>query len=349
VLCTHAFRVLHGVMGVGGGCWWWQRYKLLLEELLRHTDTAHADYHGLVKALEHIKRLAHHLNEEVRASDNRRVMVALKEELSGSGELWAPHRIFVRKGQLMKVGGDKQTAYQYYLFNDMLVGATKIGWKYKVNHTVVLDAHTHIETGVDRPNYKAFPFSLVRSTATTPLPLPPPPSSPTSASSSSSSSSSASSTSSAAARHVLLTVYAADLYEKNSWLIDLQKLVAAARAAALAVAAGTAISSSSSGGGSGNSSSSSSAEAVGRVASVSIAGTNSSTNSAGAAVVWQPNELAVRCARCLRKFGLLRRKHHCRQCGRVVCAGTPPATRLLLLLLLGRGVRWVVAGIGGSV
>ncbi len=91
------------------------RYKLLLEELLRHTDTSHADYHGLAKAFDHVKKLALHINEEVRASENRRVMLALQDELSGSETLLAPHRSFIRKGMLTKVLTDKHEAVQFYL------------------------------------------------------------------------------------------------------------------------------------------------------------------------------------------------------------------------------------------
>lgn len=35
---------------------------------------------------------------------------------------------------------------------------------------------------------------------------------------------------------------------------------------------------------------------------------------------WVPDARAESCMRCGRLFGLLRRRHHCRLCGRVVCA-----------------------------
>lgn len=35
---------------------------------------------------------------------------------------------------------------------------------------------------------------------------------------------------------------------------------------------------------------------------------------------WVPDAKAESCMRCGRLFGLLRRRHHCRLCGRVVCA-----------------------------
>lgn len=52
--------------------------------------------------------------------------------------------------------------------------------------------------------------------------------------------------------------------------------------------------------------------------------TNSSSHSVPVAVsvgpTWQPDEEATHCCRCNATFTLFRRKHHCRRCGKVVCA-----------------------------
>ncbi|KAJ9446367.1 Kinesin-like protein unc-104 [Diplonema papillatum] len=39
---------------------------------------------------------------------------------------------------------------------------------------------------------------------------------------------------------------------------------------------------------------------------------------------WVPNDSVTACSCCKRPFGLLRRKHHCRKCGEVVCASCSP-------------------------
>jgi hypothetical protein len=38
-----------------------------------------------------------------------------------------------------------------------------------------------------------------------------------------------------------------------------------------------------------------------------------------AAAVWVPDDAADACTQCRSKFTLLRRRHHCRACGAVVC------------------------------
>jgi hypothetical protein len=36
---------------------------------------------------------------------------------------------------------------------------------------------------------------------------------------------------------------------------------------------------------------------------------------------WEPNEQGESCKICLSKFNFMKRKHHCRKCGLIVCAG----------------------------
>ncbi len=115
----------------------------------------------------------------------------------------------------------------------------------------------------DRPAYKAFPFKLITKERT-------------------------------------FIVYTADLFEKNSWLMDLQKVISDLKAkahGAVPIAAAP--------------------NAGGAVATVNRGSVGErppaaplNAGPAELAPVWQPNELATRCTRCLRKFGLLRRKHH---------------------------------------
>lgn len=40
---------------------------------------------------------------------------------------------------------------------------------------------------------------------------------------------------------------------------------------------------------------------------------------------WFPDRAIARCQMCAKSFGVLRRKHHCRRCGRCVCATCAPS------------------------
>lgn len=44
---------------------------------------------------------------------------------------------------------------------------------------------------------------------------------------------------------------------------------------------------------------------------------------------WQPDESVKECSNCMKAFGYLRRKHHCRACGQIFCAGCSSRTRTL--------------------
>ena len=111
------------------------RYKLLLEELLKHTRCTHLDYSKLngvsvhfthkqsnccpilpsfssssfsttVAAIQQIAAVASHINEFIRQQDNFKKMLAIQNCLAGSyiPGIVAPGRRFIKEGKLMKVG-----------------------------------------------------------------------------------------------------------------------------------------------------------------------------------------------------------------------------------------------------
>mmetsp|Transcript_36511 Transcript_36511/g.35339 ORF Transcript_36511/g.35339 Transcript_36511/m.35339 type:complete len:82 (+) Transcript_36511:713-958(+) len=41
-------------------------------------------------------------------------------------------------------------------------------------------------------------------------------------------------------------------------------------------------------------------------------------------VKWMPNDLGKKCTVCNKKFRMIRRRHHCRGCGLLVCANCSP-------------------------
>jgi hypothetical protein len=80
------------------------RYKLLLEDLSRHTPSSHPDAELLGKALESIQQVAHYVNEMIREHERVVEMLELQRCLSGFTEdLIVPGRRFLKKGLLTKV------------------------------------------------------------------------------------------------------------------------------------------------------------------------------------------------------------------------------------------------------
>jgi len=43
------------------------------------------------------------------------------------------------------------------------------------------------------------------------------------------------------------------------------------------------------------------------------------TNRVAPKSTWEPNEQGEDCAQCKQRFNMLRRRHHCRKCGMLVC------------------------------
>ena len=125
------------------------RYKLLLTEILKNTETDHKDYKKLNEALENLTKITHTLNEKIREYESRVKVNELAQRFGiGSktnknsksstnnnsknkkqnGSAWSiikPHRKFVKEGYLNKIDRTgKSTKYTFLLFNDCLIYAT---------------------------------------------------------------------------------------------------------------------------------------------------------------------------------------------------------------------------------
>lgn len=104
------------------------RYKLLIAELIKHTPSNHPDFESLTKADTIVTTVAKHINEAVRSRENADKLLLIQNEFNGAGTdvlFVTPSRTFIRRGELIKKcrAGDK--AYEFFLFNDLLVYASK--------------------------------------------------------------------------------------------------------------------------------------------------------------------------------------------------------------------------------
>ncbi len=67
---------------------------MLLEQLLKYTDPAHPDYVPLSNALHMVEVAASHINESVRASENRKIIADIQDKFENVTFV-APHRLFI--------------------------------------------------------------------------------------------------------------------------------------------------------------------------------------------------------------------------------------------------------------
>ena len=117
------------------------RYKLLLGELLKHTPVDHPDHGWLEKALGLVSNVAAHINDSVRANENRMKVRDIQAQFIGAN-LVSPSRRYIRSGMLQKQCRSSVKTYLFVLFNDLLVYASKVPVtnKYKVHKEIEIDA-----------------------------------------------------------------------------------------------------------------------------------------------------------------------------------------------------------------
>ncbi|XP_071492691.1 rho guanine nucleotide exchange factor 39-like [Diadema antillarum] len=102
------------------------RYKLLLKQLLDHTQQSHTDYEKLKDALNNISMVTQGINEYIREHENFQKMLDIQKSLGGRApKLLLPGRKFIKEGPLMKVtkNGSGSHERMFFLFSDILIYA----------------------------------------------------------------------------------------------------------------------------------------------------------------------------------------------------------------------------------
>ncbi len=70
----------------------------------------------------------------------------IQEEFTGGIQLVAPHRIFVRQGELRVVGPSRDVTCRFFLFNDLLVcGSKNLAGYYRCKAMFPIDAAFQLE------------------------------------------------------------------------------------------------------------------------------------------------------------------------------------------------------------
>mmetsp|Transcript_4675 Transcript_4675/g.10994 ORF Transcript_4675/g.10994 Transcript_4675/m.10994 type:complete len:1065 (-) Transcript_4675:124-3318(-) len=128
------------------------RYKMLLEEVIKNTEPDHSDLSDLQNATEAIKKVAKHINEEVTRHKNREKILELENLFVGNVSLVDPSRVFIRHGGLVKKCRASNRAYEFILFNNLLVYASNTGLgRLKMHRKLDLTSNFYIQDLPDKP------------------------------------------------------------------------------------------------------------------------------------------------------------------------------------------------------
>ncbi|CAL4121846.1 unnamed protein product, partial [Meganyctiphanes norvegica] len=100
------------------------RYRLLLEELLRHTSSDHPHYTSITNALGKVSLTAELINAKVREGDGlQRLLMVQRALKNGRPNIVAPGRKLIKEGIVNKVSrkGKGSQPRLFFLLTDMLV------------------------------------------------------------------------------------------------------------------------------------------------------------------------------------------------------------------------------------
>ncbi|WFC97271.1 hypothetical protein MBRA1_003938 [Malassezia brasiliensis] len=337
------------------------RYRLLLQQLLHHTPTWHADHAPLRRTYELVDATAAAINEHVRQQELTLVALSLQRALVGLDEpLVVPGRRLLRHGTLLKTRRKDIQPRHVYLFSDCLL--------------VTSAAHVRAERGADDET----PWSLMAGGAslylTHKLPLaactvvaydePVPMCAGLPQSRSMPDLSTGAGGAAVPLRHRFdvhspqcsFSLYAASADAKHAWITAIREAhadhLAAMRSLRKTRDAATpprraSSSSSTSSSGLSQLSELDAAPATPRAASRPRTPVSDGATPRAVPVlahyhppVWVPDSVAAQCTRCAEPFTLWRRRHHCRLCGHVFCATcSAGAVRVPSAAPGGRGAR----------
>eukprot|EP00013_Stygamoeba_regulata_P023724 CAMPEP_0177646502 /NCGR_PEP_ID=MMETSP0447-20121125/9807_1 /TAXON_ID=0 /ORGANISM="Stygamoeba regulata, Strain BSH-02190019" /LENGTH=1205 /DNA_ID=CAMNT_0019149037 /DNA_START=111 /DNA_END=3730 /DNA_ORIENTATION=+ len=126
------------------------RYRLLIENLLKHTPPHIPDHCRLVDVAEQLMETIDSINESKRQADNRLRLVRIEASLKGlTTPLHNTWRQFVNEGALLQVKDSKRVATYCFLFHDLLLitKAEKAERKFHVREVHEMSSAVEVRAG----------------------------------------------------------------------------------------------------------------------------------------------------------------------------------------------------------
>jgi len=131
------------------------RYKLLIEEIVKHTESGHPDLDDLRDALSTITEVNNSMNRKMKEQDSRMKVQAIENRFSGKlpVSLVTPSRRYLRQGQLCKIETKDDTDYLFMLFSDCILYASQsmIGDGLKYGNLLPFNANFKVSSAAVNP------------------------------------------------------------------------------------------------------------------------------------------------------------------------------------------------------
>eukprot|EP01102_Stenamoeba_stenopodia_P014614 TRINITY_DN4877_c0_g1_i1.p1 TRINITY_DN4877_c0_g1~~TRINITY_DN4877_c0_g1_i1.p1 ORF type:complete len:794 (-),score=150.51 TRINITY_DN4877_c0_g1_i1:107-2488(-) len=105
------------------------RYRLLLEDMIKHTEPTHPDYEPLRSSLEKVKQVADNINDSIKKAENRQKVLEIQNSFVSNSiftsevRIVEPSRVFIKEGGLLKICRKARKMRYFFLFNDILIYA----------------------------------------------------------------------------------------------------------------------------------------------------------------------------------------------------------------------------------
>lgn len=130
------------------------RYRLLLEDLLKHTDDGHPDKENIAKALDKVMVIAEQINREITEQKNRVRILQIQKAFLENINIIEAGRILIKEGELIKICRKDHKKFIFWLFSDLLMYAKEMpGNRYTRNRMFPLIS-VSIANIDDDPNRK---------------------------------------------------------------------------------------------------------------------------------------------------------------------------------------------------
>jgi len=237
------------------------------------TPTGHEDLPNLQKAFEETKKISNLVQTSYELIKNREAIMKIQQKFNGKLEtILAPHRTYIKEGQLIKICRKTPKPRQFFLFSDVLVYAqTNPNKKFTLSRMLKL-ADLRIRDLPDSTTYSnAFEITSPEKS---------------------------------------FVVYTANPQEKTDWVSEINEAILKELSRRETLRRETGINAQFTTRGDSGSSSATAEDIYGGMVTGAIT---------GEAPIWIPDGDAESCMLCKTHFNIVKRRHHCRNCGRVVC------------------------------